>query len=114
MESPRVRTITMLRHQTIAVALFLSAGCELAGAPPPAKPAPASASASASASETESESVPVPVPGLSGRVGSTEPAAQEMEMRPMSRMGPTWGKEKPRFKIAAPAPAPAPAPASSK
>jgi hypothetical protein len=81
----------MLRHQTIALALFLSAGCEVAGPPAPEKPAPAV------------HATPAPAPAPGARV---EPNGQEqLPQRPpsMLRSGPKWGSERPRFKLATPA-----------
>jgi hypothetical protein len=99
----------MLRHQAIAVALFLSAGttgCEMAGAPQPEKP---STTPSTTAAETTPNPPPAPAPaptlapGMSTRVGSrTVPAELEVDRMPMTRGGPKWGKEKPRFKLVLP------------
>lgn len=103
----------MLRHQTIAVALFLSAGCEMAGAPAPEKPAPAASAPAATATaatapEASADAAPslppAPVQSLDLRtsVGATE--ADEPRPALMLRGGPKWGKERPRFKLATPAP----------
>ena len=76
----------MLRHPALAVALFLSASCELAGAPPAQTTKPVAPS-------------PGPAPGMSARIVPAAAAEPMADFRPMSRLGPSWGKEKPRFKV---------------
>jgi len=83
-----VRTITMLRHPSLAVALFLTASCELAGAPPPVTPAK-------------------PVVPTAEVTPTPAPAPADMPREFMTRGGPSWGKERPRFKAKAAPPAPA-------
>jgi hypothetical protein len=98
----------MLRHPSLAVALFLTASCELAGAPPPpASPANPVASTPAPALEA----------GVSSTATATKPSREEAlleltdtgaaDVRPpvMMRGGPSWGKERPRFKARVAAPA---------
>jgi hypothetical protein len=109
----------MLRHQAIAVALFLSTGtaaCEMAGAPAPEKPATATPAAAAPTTVDPTPTAPAE-PEMNQRlmnVLSTD--VRPMELRPMTRGGPAWGKERPRFKVVTPPSTPpdASVPAPSK
>jgi hypothetical protein len=103
----------MLRHQAIAVALFLSAGatgCEMAAAPTPEKPA------TSTPAPTETATATPPATAAKAEPTPAAPAEPVVERQFMTRAGPHWNKEKPRFKLVMPASTPPDAgtPAPSK
>lgn len=103
MGGSRVRTNTMLRNPALAVVLFLSASCELAGAPPAQTAKPPTATPIATPTPPPAaEPTPAPTPGVSARTAPVAEPEEEfiIEERFASRAGPRWTKEKKaRFKM---------------
>jgi hypothetical protein len=90
----------MLRNPALAVVLFLSASCELAGAPPAQTAKPPTETPIATPTQAPMADPSTPTPGVTARTSPVaEPEEELFEERFASRAGPRWTKEKKaRFK----------------